>query len=99
MAARLAVALIDVGLTVMACVAWLAQAGKGGHTILTGTIVAGVRVTLVNVHFAVGPCVTFCTHAGIGVGPIQALGTVLAWCAGHSSTSYWHRCPLKPLGH
>lgn len=54
----MAVALIDVGLTVMACVAWLAQAGKGGHTILTGTIVAGVRVTLVNVHFAVGPCVT-----------------------------------------
>lgn len=25
---------------------------------------------------------TFCAHAGVGVGPIQALGAVLAWCAG-----------------
>lgn len=58
MAARLAVALINVGLTVMACVAWLAQAGKGGHTILAGTIVTGVRVALVNVHLTVRPRVT-----------------------------------------
>lgn len=58
MAAWLAVALINVGLTVMACVTWLAQASKGGHTILAGTIVTGVRVTLVNVHLAVGPHVT-----------------------------------------
>lgn len=58
MAAWLAVTLIDVGLTVMACVAWLAEAGKGGHTILAGTIVTGVRVTLINVHLAMGPCVT-----------------------------------------
>lgn len=82
MAARLAVTLINVGLTVMACVAWLAEAGKSGHTILAQTIVTGVRVTLVNVHLAVGPRVTFCAHAGVGVGPIQALGAVLAWCAG-----------------
>lgn len=58
MAARLAVALINVGFTVMACVAWLAQAGKGGHTILAGTIVTGVRVALVNVHLTVRPRVT-----------------------------------------
>lgn len=82
MAAWLAVTLINVGLTVMACVAWLAEAGKGGHTILAQTIVTGVRVTLVNVHLAVGPRVTFCAHAGVGVGPIQALGAILAWCAG-----------------
>lgn len=82
MAARLAVTLINVGLTVMACVARLAEAGKSGHTILAQTIVTGVRVTLVNVHLAVGPRVTFCAHAGVGVGPIQALGAVLAWCAG-----------------
>lgn len=25
---------------------------------------------------------TFCAHAGVGVGPIQALGAILAWCAG-----------------
>lgn len=25
---------------------------------------------------------TFCAHAGVGVGPVQALGTILAWCAG-----------------
>lgn len=54
----MAVALINVGLTVMACVAWLAQAGKGGHTILAGTIVTGVRVALVNVHLTVRPRVT-----------------------------------------
>lgn len=58
MAARLAMALINVGLTVMACVAWLAEAGKGGHTILAGTIVTGVRVTFVNVHLAVCSRVT-----------------------------------------
>lgn len=75
-------ALINVGLTVMARVAWLAQAGKGGHTVLADTVVTGVRVTLVNVHLAVGPRVTFCAHAGVGVGPVQALGTILAWCAG-----------------
>lgn len=57
-AAWLAVALIDVGLTVMACVAWLAEAGEGGHTILAGAIVAGVRVTFIDVHLAVGPRVT-----------------------------------------
>lgn len=52
-------AFVNVGFTVMACVARLAEAGKGGHAILAGTIVAGVRVTLINVHLAVGPCVTF----------------------------------------
>lgn len=57
-AAWLAVALIDVGLTVMARVAWLAEAGEGGHTILAGAIVAGVRVTFIDVHLAVGPRVT-----------------------------------------
>lgn len=54
----MAVTLINVGLTVMACVAWLTEAGKGGHTILAGTIVTGVRVTLINVHLTVGPRVT-----------------------------------------
>lgn len=57
-AAWLAVALINVGLTVMARVAWLAEAGKGGHTILAGTIVTGVRVTFIDVHLTVGPRVT-----------------------------------------
>lgn len=94
----MAVALIDVGLTVMACVAWLAQAGKGGHTILTETIVTGVRVTLVNVHFAVGPRVTFCTHAGIGVGPIQALGAILAWCAGTLIHIILAQVPVEAFG-
>lgn len=82
MAARLAMALINVGLTVMACVAWLAEAGKGGHTILAGTIVTGVRVTFINVHLAVCSRVTFCAHTGVGVGPIQALGAIFARCAG-----------------
>lgn len=58
MAARLAIAFIDVGLTVMARVAWLAEAGKGCHTILAGTIVTGIRVTFVDVHLTVCPRVT-----------------------------------------
>lgn len=70
-AARLAVAFINVGFTVMACVARLAEAGKGGHAILAGTIVAGVGVTLINVHLAVGPCVTW-TTGRVGTGERQS---------------------------
>lgn len=162
-------ALVDVGLAVVARVARLAQAAEGGHAVLAGPVVAGVGVTLVDVHLAVGPRVacrgggplsglpgcpghhqadpgsscshqgslgmsgarpplawgqrrtlllfpsrlrghppasasdqplpwtppsasapplglgsqprTFCAHAGVGVGPVQALSTVLAGCA------------------
>lgn len=72
MAAGLAMALIDVGLTVVACVAWLAEAGEGGNTVLTGAIMTGVRVTLVNVHLTVGPCVTWIRggKAQEGLGPV-----------------------------
>lgn len=81
-AAGLAMALVDVGLAVMASVARPAQAGEGGHPILAGPIVAGVGVTLVDVHFTVGPCIAFCAHTAVGVGPVKALGTILARRAG-----------------
>lgn len=56
-AAGLAVALVDVGLAVVARVAWLAQAGEGGHPVTAGPVVAGVGVALVDVHLTVGPSV------------------------------------------
>lgn len=82
MAAWLAVALINVGLTVMACVAWLAEAGKGGHTILAETIVTGVRVTFIDVYLAVGPCVTWITRR---MGIVELQGQLLPQhSAGHT---------------
>lgn len=64
MAAGLAVALIDVGLAMVACVARLAQAGEGSDAVLAGSIVAGVGVALINVHLAVGPRVACRAGAG-----------------------------------
>lgn len=64
MAAGLAVALIDVGLAMVARVARLAQAGEGSDAVLAGPIVAGVGVALVNVHLAVGPRVACRAGAG-----------------------------------
>lgn len=52
-------ALIDVGLAVVARVAGPAQAGEGGHAILAGPVVAGVRIALVDIHLTVGPCVAY----------------------------------------
>ena len=57
--ARLAETLVDVGLTQAAGVAGAAIAGEGGQAILTGAIVAGVGVALIDVGLTVLPCVTF----------------------------------------
>lgn len=127
-AAGLAVALVNIALAVVACVARPAQAGEGGHPVLAHPVVARVGVTLVDVHLAVRPRVacragpgasgrllpesrqpdlalsspqrgglerasphgmppptgphTFCAHTGVCVGPVQALGAILAGCAG-----------------
>lgn len=51
--AGLALALIDVDVTAVACVTRLAEAGEGGNAVLACAIVAWVRVTLINVNFTV----------------------------------------------
>lgn len=53
----LAKTFIDVGLTQAASVARTAVAGEGSKTILTGSIVARVRIALIDVSFTVLPCV------------------------------------------
>lgn len=75
-------AFVDVGLAVVASVARPAQAGKGGYPILAGPVVAGVGVALIDVHLTVGPRVAFCAHTAVGIGSVQALGAILARCAG-----------------
>lgn len=51
--AGLAETLVDVGLTQAAGVAWTAVAGEGGQAVLTGAVMAGVRVALVDISLAV----------------------------------------------
>lgn len=57
--AGLAKTLVDVGLTQAASVARTAVAGEGSKAILTGSIVARVRVALVDVSLTVLPCVAW----------------------------------------
>lgn len=83
MAAGLAVALVDVGLAVVARVARLAQAAEGGHAVLAGPVVAWVGVTLVDVHLAVGPRV-----ACRGGGPLSGL----PGCPGHHQADPGSSC-------
>lgn len=56
--AGLAQTLVDIGLTQAASVARAAQAGEGSQAVLTGAIMAGVRVALIDVSLTVLPCVT-----------------------------------------
>ena len=46
-------ALVDVDVAAVACVAGLAEAGEGGDAVLAGPIVARVRVALIDVDLAV----------------------------------------------
>lgn len=56
--ARLAQTFVDVGLTQPAGVSGLAVAAEGGQAVHAGTVVAWVRVTLIDVRVTVPPRVT-----------------------------------------
>lgn len=62
--AWLAQTLIDVGLTQAASVAGVAVTSEGCQAILTGAIVAGVRVAFVDVDLTVLACVTWMRNGG-----------------------------------
>lgn len=51
--AGLALALVDVDVAAVACVAGLAEAGERGDAVLAGPVVAWVRVTLIDVDLTV----------------------------------------------
>lgn len=57
--ARLALALIHVDVTAVASITRLAEACKAGNAILADPIMAGIRVTFINVSFAVGASKTW----------------------------------------
>lgn len=80
--AWLAQTLIDVSLTQAASVARTTVACEGGQSIFTGAIVAGIRVTLVDVYLTVLPCIAFCTFTSVFVGTISAFSSIFAGCTG-----------------
>lgn len=79
---RHALTFINFGVTQPPVISGFAQAGERGNAINAGTIVAGVRMTVVYVSLAVLSRKTFSTLAGVGVRPIYTLGAILAWCTG-----------------
>lgn len=71
--AGLAETLVDVSFTETAGVARTAVAGERGQAILTGTIVTGVRIALIDVNFTVLSCVTCSGEKGHHLNPINAI--------------------------
>lgn len=78
----IAVALIDLVLTAVPSVTSHTCTGEAGNAIYTSAMVARIWRAVINVFFTQSPFKTFCTTAFISIGPVHALGTILAWCAG-----------------
>lgn len=79
---RIAVALIELILTAIACVSRITVTGVAGDAIYAGTMVARVRLTVVNIALTERPFITFSTAALKSIGPVVAFCSILAGCAG-----------------
>lgn len=79
---RVAVTLIELVLTAIACITSITVTGVTGNAIHTSTVVAWVRLTVVDVILTERPFVTFSAAALEPVGPVVAFCSILARCAG-----------------
>lgn len=79
---RLAKAFIYVCLTQAASITRTTIASKGGQSIFTCSIMAGIRVALIDIDLTMLSRVTFSTLACILIGTICAFSPILAWCTG-----------------
>lgn len=78
---RVAVALIELILTAIACVSRITITGVASDAIDASTMVAWVWLTVVGVALTECPLITFSTAALKPIGPVVAFCSILAGCA------------------
>lgn len=104
---RVAVALIELVLTAIACVASVAVTGVAGNAIYASTMVAWVRLTVVDITLAECPFITFSTAALEPIGPVVAFRSILAGRAGaliyvdltHGASKPWLAGACEAIDH
>lgn len=105
--ARVAVALIELVLTAIACVASITVTGVAGNAIYAGTMVAWVRLTVVDITLTECAFITFSTAALEPIGPVVAFCSILAGCAGaliyvdltHGASKPWLAGACEAIDH
>lgn len=104
---RVAVALIELVLTAIACVASITVTGVAGNTVNACTMVAWVGLTIVDITLAECPFITFSTAALKPIGPVVALCSILAGSAGaliyvdltHGASKPWLAGACEAIDH
>lgn len=104
---RVAVALIELILTTITCIASITVTGVASNAIYTSTMVAWVRLTVVDVTFTECPFITFSTAALKPIGSVVAFCSILAGCAGaliyvdltHGASKPWLAGACEAIDH
>lgn len=104
---RVAVALVELVLTAVACVASITVTGVAGNAIYASTVVAWVRLTVVDITLAECPFITFSTAALESIRPVVAFCSILAGCAGaliyvdltHGASKPWLAGACEAIDH
>lgn len=104
---RVAVALIELVLTAIACITSVAVTGVAGYAIYASTMVAWVGLTVVDIALTECPFITFSTAALEPIGAVVALCSILAGCAGaliyvdltHGASKPWLAGACEAIDH
>lgn len=104
---RVAVALVELVLTAIACVASITVTGVAGNTVNACTMVAWVGLTVVDITLTECPFITFSTAALKPIGPVVALCSILAGSAGafiyvdltHGASKPWLAGACEAIDH